>query len=64
MESTKKFDNSSANDYPRNVVDRTYAPYVVDTISHQLNTQAPRLFEDESKAALDFLDLRNGAKGW
>lgn len=52
-----------AQNYPRNVADRTLAPYALDAISHQLTTQAPRLFTDEAQATLDFLDLGNSAEG-
>lgn len=53
----------SSKNYPRNVADRTLAPYTLDAIRHQLDLQAPRLFTDEVQAALDFLDLGNGAEG-
>lgn len=53
---------NDTTDYPRNVADRTLAPYAVDAISHRLNKHAPRLF-DENETALDFLDLENGAEG-
>lgn len=52
-----------AKNYPRNVADRTLTPFALDAISHQLNTQAPRLFAEEAQAALDSLDLAKGAKG-
>ena len=52
-----------AKNYPRNVSDRNLAPYALDAIHHELNVQAPRLFADESQAALDFLDLGSGAQG-
>ena len=52
-----------AKNYPRNVADRTLAPYALDALGHQLNAQAPRLFTDEAQAALDFLDLGNSAEG-
>lgn len=52
----------SSKNYPRNVADRTLAPYTLDAIRHQLDLQAPRLFTDEVQAALDFLDLGNGAE--
>ncbi|KAF6229253.1 hypothetical protein HO133_007369 [Letharia lupina] len=51
-----------AKNYPRNVADRTLTPFALDAISHQLNTQAPRLFAEEAQAALDSLDLAKGAK--
>ena len=49
--------------YPRNIADHNLAPYALDAISHHLDTQAPRLFADESQAALDFLDLGDHAAG-
>lgn len=52
-----------AKNYPRNVAGRTLAPYVLDAIRHQLDTQAPRLFTNEAQAALDFLDLGNRGEG-
>ena len=57
---------SSNNDpasYPQNVAGRTLAPYLLDIIRRHLTTQAPRLFTDEAGAALNCLDLRNGAQG-
>lgn len=54
---------NDAKDYPRNVADRNLAPCVLDAIRHQLDVQAPRLFADESQAALDFLDLESSAQG-
>ena len=54
---------NNAKDYPRNVADRNLAPYVLDAICHQLDVQAPRLFTNESQAALDFLDLESSAQG-
>ena len=62
MESSQNL-SSDAKTYPRNVFDRTYAPHLLDIITHQLNTQAPRLLADEAQAALDLLDLRHDAKG-
>ena len=53
---------NDAKNYPRNS-DRTLTPYALDAIRHQLDTQASRLFTDEDQAALDFLDLGNGAEG-
>ena len=52
-----------AQNYPRNITDRTLAPYVLDAVRHQLDTQAPRLFSDEAQAALDFLDLGSHGQG-
>ena len=52
-----------AQNYPRNIIDRTLAPYVLDAIRHQLDTQASRLFSDEAQAALDFLDLGSHGQG-
>ena len=52
-----------AQNYPRNINDRTLAPYVLDAIRHQLDTQASRLFSDEAQAALDFLDLGSHGQG-
>lgn len=49
--------------YPRNVAGLTLAPYVLDSIRQQLNTQSSRLFTDETGAAVDFLDLGNDAGG-
>ena len=54
---------NNAKNYPRNVADRNLAPYVLDAIRHQLDVQAPRLFTDESQAAVDFLDLESSAQG-
>lgn len=51
-----------AKNYPR-TSDRTLTPYALDAIRHQLDTQASRLFAEEGQAALDFLDLGNGAQG-
>lgn len=56
-------DYNDARNYPRNVPDRTLAPYALDAIRRQLDTQARRLFTNEDQAALDFLDLGNGAEG-
>lgn len=55
--------SNDAKNYPRSVADRTLAPYVLDAISHRLNTQAPRLFTPEAEAELDFLDLGKTAAG-
>ena len=55
------YDN--ANNYPRNVVGCTLAPYTIDAISNQLNAQADRLFTAEAHAALDFLELEENAEG-
>ena len=52
-----------AQNYPRNIIDRTLAPYVLDAVRHQLDTQASRLFSDEAQAALDFLDLGSHGQG-
>ena len=54
---------NAPENYPQNVASRTLAPYILDTIQRQLKNQAPRLFTDEADAALDFLDLGNGAQG-
>ena len=54
---------NDSKDYPRNVASRTLAPYALDAIYHQLNTQAPMLCSDEARAALDFLDLGESAEG-
>ena len=54
---------NDAKNYPRNVADSNLPPYALDAIGHQLNAQAPRLFTDESQAALDFLDLGSSAHG-
>ena len=49
--------------YPQNVASHTLAPYILDTIRQQLISEAPRLFTGEAGAALDFLDLGDGAQG-
>lgn len=51
-----------AKNYPRNS-NRALTPYALDAIRHQLEAQASRLFTEEGAAALDFLDLGNGAQG-
>lgn len=53
---------NDAKDYPRNS-DRTLNAYALDGIRHQLDMQASRLFTEEGKAALDFLDLGDSAQG-
>lgn len=52
-----------AQNYPQNVSDPTLTPYALHAIRHQLDSQEPRLFTDETQAAIDFLDLGNNAKG-
>lgn len=52
---------NDAIDYPRNVAGAALASYAVDGINYQLDKQAPRLFADETQAALDFLDLGTSA---
>ncbi|MCJ1261432.1 hypothetical protein MMC22_001296 [Lobaria immixta] len=52
---------NDAIDYPRNVAGGALASYAVDGINYQLDKQAPRLFADETQAALDFLDLGTSA---
>ena len=59
--SLKAYDD--ADNYPRNIIDGTLAPYVLDAIRIRLNTQASRLFSDEDQAALDFLDLGSHSGG-
>ena len=57
---------ASENDpgsYPQNVASHTLAPYILDMIRQQLISEAPRLFTGEAGAALDFLDLDDGAQG-
>lgn len=55
-------DNGSGS-YPQNVAGHTLAPYILDTIRQQLSSEAPRLFTGEARAALDFLELNDGAQG-
>ena len=55
-------DNDSGS-YPQNVAGHSLAPYILDTIRQQLTSEAPRLFTGEAGAALDFLDLSDGAQG-
>ncbi len=62
MEPSQNSNNDAAN-YPRNVAGRSLAPYALDAIRHQLDKQAPRLFTGEAEAALDILNLANGAQG-
>ena len=49
--------------YPRNVGGGALAPYILDSLDDHLNKHALRLFSDETRAALDFLDLGEVAKG-
>ena len=49
--------------YPRNSATRALAPYAMDTFARRLEEQSNRLFTNEAKAALDFLDLGNNAGG-
>lgn len=55
--------HKDATTYPRDVADSALAAYTVDAISHRLDTQAHRLFADETQASLDFIDLGNNAEG-
>ena len=55
--------NNDPGNYPQNVAGHTLAPYILDTSRQQLNSEAPRLFTGETGAALDFLDLGDGAQG-
>ena len=49
--------------YPQDVAGHNLAPYILDTIRQQLKLEAPRLFTGEAGAALDFLELGDGAQG-
>ena len=54
---------NESKSFPRNLPDRVLAPYALEAIGQELDTQAPRLFSNEAQAALEFLDLGKIAGG-
>ena len=62
IQQSQTSDNDTES-YPQNVAGHTLAPYILETIRQQLNSEAPRLFTGEAGAALDFLDFGDGAQG-